>query len=199
MLKVGLTGGIGSGKSTVSNVFKALGVPVYMADQKAKALIDSTKELQASIITQFGLKAFTSTGYNTSYIAEKVFNNKNLLEKLNRIIHPYVANDFLVWCKSYQNSPYIIKEAAILFESNAAKLVDYTIVVDAPESLRIKRVTRRDNISEKAVKQRISQQWPTGKITSMADWVIRNDDNELILPQLLKLHNHILTIAKANG
>jgi dephospho-CoA kinase len=199
MLKIGLTGGIGSGKSTVCKVFSTLGVPVYQADEKAKALIAGDPDLKKSIIKEFGPEAFTPDGYNSLYIAGIVFNNKLQLQKLNSIIHPFVACDFIEWCKFYQHVPYIIQEAAILFESGAASLMDYTIVVDSPELLRIKRVMKRDLLNKEAVQMRINNQWPAEKIRALADWVIENDDINLILPQLLKLHNHLLTIASTHA
>ena len=194
MLKVGLTGGIGSGKSTVSKVFEILGVPVYYADDKAKSLINSNEILKQHLVDAFGPETFTSRGYNTKYIAAMVFSNKQLLHKLNSIVHPFVALDFNEWSSGYSHLHYTIQETAVLFESSAFQLMDFTVVVDAPESLRIQRIIQRDGLTESEIRQRMNNQWPAGKIISFADWVIENDDKNLILPQIIKLHNHLLNL-----
>jgi dephospho-CoA kinase len=199
MLKIGLTGGIGSGKSTVCKVFEALTVPVYHADEKAKALINVNPDLKKSIVSEFGPESFNNQGYNTAFIGRLVFNKKELLNTLNRIVHPFVAEDFILWCQANKNYPYTLQETAILFESGAAALMDYSIVVDAPESLRIKRVIDRDRSSKEEVQARISNQWPAEKIRSLADWVIENDDKNLVLPQILKIHNNILKLIKTHA
>ena len=195
MLKIGLTGGIGSGKSTVSKVFETFGVPVYMADQRSKFLIETDSDLKKTLKREFGENTYTQHGYNTAYIAGIVFNNKDLLTKLNSIVHPYVADDFEKWYIAYEHKPYILQESAILFESGAS----VHIFVEAPESLRIKRVTERDRISEDDVRLRMQHQWHADKIRLLADWVIKNDDNTLLLPQLIKLHNNLLYICKVHG
>jgi dephospho-CoA kinase len=199
MLKVGLTGGIGSGKSIVCKVFSALGIPVYAADEKAKSIIQTNGELKELLIGTFGSKAYTAKGYNTSFISGIVFHNELLLHTLNSIVHPFVESDFMRWCENNQQLPYVIQEAAILFESGANKLMDYTLFIDAPDAVRIQRVMSRDRLSEPEVRMRMQSQWPTEKIRLLADWIICNDDKKLILPQILKVHNHLLTISKAHG
>ncbi len=199
MLKVGLTGGIGSGKSIVSQVFSTLGIAVYPADQKAKILIQSDANLKQAIIGEFGAEAFTNKGYNTPFMTGLVFRDKTLLEKLNHIVHPYVVKDFLFWCEQHQKEAFVLEEAAILFESGAADLMDYTIVVDAPEAIRIIRVMERDQISRESVEVRMKNQWPAEKIRTLADWVIKNDDIQLLLPQILNLHKQLITISNSHG
>lgn len=188
MLKVGITGGIGSGKSIICEVFKSLNVPVYNADKKAAQLVETNPQIRSEIINEFGDQSYTGSGYNRKYIAEKVFNDKSLLNKLNRIIHPAVAEEFYQWMENYK-VPYVIEEAAILFESGANEKMDEVIVVDAPEDLRISRVMRRDGLSRKDIKARVLNQWPTDKLLALADWIIDNSDKTLVLPQILKIHN----------
>ncbi len=199
MLKIGLTGGIGSGKSVVSQVFSQLGVPVYNADHMAKILVQTNHKLKKAIVAKFGEKSFTEQGYNTAYIAQLVFNNDNLLRALNKIIHPVVADDFINWCRQQGEKAYVLQEAAILFESRAADLMDYSIVVDAPLELRIERVITRDHCSKESVEMRIKNQWPADKIRALADWVIENDDKQLILPQILNIHKQLISISESHG
>lgn len=191
MLKVGITGGIGSGKTIICQVFKSLHVPVYNADQKAKMLVDSDPDIQSQIILEFGTESYTASGYNSKYIAKKVFNDSYLLGRLNQIIHPAVAEDFNTWTNNF-SVPYVIEEAAILFESGANKKMDSVIVVDAPENLRIVRIQKRDRLKEAEIRDRLQNQWPTDKLRRFADWVIDNNDNVLVLPQILKIHHKLI-------
>lgn len=190
MLKVGITGGIGSGKSIICQVFKALQVPVYNADEHAKIIVETDPNIKSRIIKIFGEQSYTGSTYNRKYIAEKVFNNKLLLEKLNKIVHPAVANDFSNWIKKFK-FPYVIEEAAILFESGAHEKMDKIIVVEAPEELRIKRIRKRDGLKEEEIRFRVQNQWSTDKLVALADWVINNNDKILVLPQILHLHNKL--------
>jgi dephospho-CoA kinase len=199
MLKIGLTGGIGSGKSVVSKVFLSLGIPIYQADQRAKLLIATLPQLREKITGVFGNEAFTANGYNVTHMAGIVFTDREKLQTLNTLVHPYVQSDFISWCEQHQDKPYAINEAAILFESNAAEFMDYSIVVDAPLSLRIQRVINRDRITPEQVQQRISNQYPADKIGSLADWVIVNDDKNLILPQIINIHNVLLRLTTSHG
>lgn len=192
MLKIGITGGIGSGKSTVCLFFKQLGVPVYSADEKAKKLIDINRNLQNSIIREFGKEAFSDGKYNRSYIANLVFRDPSQLKKLNQLIHPAVTNDFNSWVKKHSDKVYILHEAAILFESDTAKYMDKSILVDAPEDLRIQRIINRDKTDRASVLKRMKNQWPTDKIRPMADWVIQNDQKTLVLPQVLRIHEQLI-------
>jgi len=193
MLKIGITGGIGSGKSTVCKIFLILGIPVFHADQRAKVIIDNNQEIRDEIIREFGPKSFVDGIYNTGYISEIVFNKKEKLQKLNFIIHPFVAKDFLQWTKAYENVKYILEEAAILFESGADQFLDYVIVVNAPLALRIRRIMIRDGISEEMVLKRMKNQFPADNILSLADWIIENDEKHLILPQILSIHDQLIS------
>jgi dephospho-CoA kinase len=187
MLKVGLTGGIGSGKSTVATIFNILKVPVYCADERSKYLLNNSTELISSVLKLFGEKAYLQGKLNREFIATEVFTNKTKLKQLNEIAHPAVEKDFIEWCSNYLNTDYVIMEAAILFENEVYKQMDLNILIDAPEELRVQRVIKRDNISEQQVKERIKNQWATDKLRSFADIFINNDDKKLILPQILKI------------
>lgn len=191
MLKVGVTGGIGSGKSIICQIFKALKVPVYNADQRAKVLVETDVNIKSRIIEVFGERSYTGSTYNRKYIAKRVFSNKKLLEKLNGIVHPVVADDFSNWIKKLK-VPYVIEEAAILFESGANEKMDKIIVVEAPEELRIKRIKTRDGLKEDEIKFRVQNQWSTDKLAALADWVINNNDKMLVLPQILHIHNILI-------
>ena len=188
MLKVGLTGGIGSGKITVAEVFRQLGVSVYSSDDRAKALMSEDLILRTSLISLFGEQAFLNGVLNRSYIASKVFANSQLLDHLNALVHPVVERDFQAWCLS-QKGCYIIKEAAILFESGANNGLDKVVLVEAPKELRINRVVKRDGCERADVIARIDKQWPDEKKKALSDDVIINDEKSSLLEQVLKLHN----------
>jgi dephospho-CoA kinase len=194
MLKIGITGGIGSGKTTVCKIFSVLGIPVYRADRMAKIFVNEVSEIREGIIREFGAEAYTPDTYNSKYISKIVFGNKRKLKKLNSIIHPYVAQDFLSWANKQKNTKYLLKEAAILFESGADQNMDYTIVVNAPLDLRIQRIIERDGLSKNMIEQRMKNQWPTEKIRALADWVIENDENHLLLPQVLSIHEQLISL-----
>lgn len=198
MLKLGVTGGIGSGKSLVCNIFTALGTPVYHADERAKILVNTHDEIRKTILKEFGETSFTGSHYNKQYMASIVFKDPKRLQILNSIIHPMVEEDFRKWCQKH-NYYYVVHEAAILFESGAHKHMDYTLLIDAPVNLRIERVTKRDNISKQQVELRIANQWATDKIREMADWVIVNNGKSLILPQIMEIHNFLIKKDKSHG
>lgn len=192
MLKIGLTGNIGSGKSTVARVFEALGVPVFYADYEAKKCYfnNSVKE---KILTTFGDKAYkNTTTLNTKYIAGIVFSDPKWLAKLNEIIHPQLRLEFANWVENIalSNTPkYIVMEAAILFENNFNDMVDQTVCVCAPKNQRMDRVIRRDNISEELVQLRMANQWSDSKIKESSDIVLYNSDRSMILFEILQLHS----------
>ncbi len=193
MLKIGLTGGIGSGKSFVGHIFSRLGVPVYDSDKRGKWLMGHDPNLRNKIILLLGPMAYLNDGPNRKFIAEKVFNNKTLLAGLNQIVHPSVADDFRDWySKQNTKSAFVIQEAAILFESGAYKNMDHIILVTAPEEIRIKRVMERDNISGTEVLNRIKNQAPTEKLQPLADFIIQNNDKELILPQVIDIYQKLV-------
>lgn len=193
MLKIGLTGGIGSGKSFVCHIFSHLGIPIYNSDERGKWLMNHDTDLKNKIISLFGPTAYLNDELNRKFIAEKVFNNKGLLAGLNQIVHPSVAIDFKEW-HTQQNTKasFVIQEAAILFESGAYKNMDHVILVTAPEELRIHRVMQRDNISRIEVQNRIKNQYPTEKLKPLADFIIQNDDKELILPQIIDIYQKLV-------
>jgi len=190
---VGITGGIGSGKSTVARIFKSLGVPVYNSDIRSKELLDKNPELKSRLIEQFGEEIYISSGIDRKYFASIIFNDKKLLEISNSIIHPFVKKDYENWV-SAQSFPYTIKESAILFETGIYKQLDKTVLVTAPENLRIKRVVERDKIPEKVVLERIKNQWEDKRKTPLADFIILNNETELLLPQVLKIHQALLKL-----
>ncbi len=187
MIKVGITGGIGSGKSTVCKVFSVLGVPVFYADTTAKQLMNSEPQLREQLVRLFGPAVYLpDQTIDRKYLAGIVFSDKSLLEKLNHIVHPAVRKAFDDWCLR-QNAPYILHEAAILFESGFYKMMDKTIMVYTDEHERIERVVKRDKISAEMVTQRMKNQWPDEEKIKLADYVIGNNDRELIIPQIVEI------------
>ncbi|MBN1111626.1 MAG: dephospho-CoA kinase [Bacteroidales bacterium] len=194
MIVVGLTGGIGSGKSTVAKVFEKLGAPVYLADIESKILVNTNKELIILLSEEFGSNIYNKNGLDKQKFASIIFSNKENLAKANSIIHPFVFNHFLQWketCKK-NNAKYVIKESAILFESDANKLVDYTITVSTNQQERIKRVCKRDNLKPSEVQKRIENQLSDLQRENLADFTIYNNEGDLILPQILNIHNILL-------
>ena len=193
-LKIGITGGIGSGKSVVCEIFKILGIPVYDADTRAKALMTEDKNTVKSIKEAFGPEAYTPDGLlNRTYLAKTVFNNREKLQLLNSIVHPAVARDYEKWVISHSQSPYLIKEAALLVESGSYTQLDVLINVTAPEALRIARVVKRDpHRTEEDVRKIISNQLDDRARSAKAQYVIVNDDKSLLIPQVLKIHRQLL-------
>lgn len=187
MISVGLTGGIGSGKTTVSKLIRILGYPVYEADVEAKKIISEDLSVKAKIINLLGEEAYDGTKYNRLFVAQKVFNDKALLQGLNDIVHPAVAKHFKNWKESHSNSEYVFQEAAILFENGSYLKFDKTILITSPEAIRVKRVMKRDNLSHKEVMARINNQWSDDKKMELADFSIQCDGYHLVIPQLLKV------------
>lgn len=186
MLKIGLTGGIGSGKSTVAKVFETLGIPVYYADDAAKRLMNSNEMLIYKIKQFFGEESYSNGSLNRPYIASLVFSDSNKLSFLNSLIHPITIADSDEWIAS-QSSPYVIREAALLFESGAEKGLDFTIGVSAPLPLRIQRVMQRDGLTKEEVNLRISRQMDEEEKMRKCDFIISNDEIQLVIPQVLEL------------
>lgn len=196
MLKIGLTGGIGSGKTTVAKVFEVLGIPVYYADEAAKQLMNEDEVLQQKIISVFGAAAYTNGKLNRQYLSSLVFNNKENLELLNSLVHPATIADAAVWF-SKQKSPYVLKEAALLFESGTAAGLDFVIGVTAPETIRMKRVMDRDGVTATEVKKRMQNQMEETIKMRLCDFVIHNNEQEMLTPQVLKLHEQLLNRAQS--
>lgn len=183
---IGLTGGIGSGKSTVASFFKELGVPVYIADDEAKKLMEDP-EIVSKVQSVFDENVIENNALNRKKIAELVFSAPEKLKKLNSVIHPEVKKHFLSWVKLNNNHPFVIKEAAILFESGTYKDCDKIIVVTAPEAVRIQRVMSRDKVSEDQVLERIKNQWTDEKKIQLSDYVIQNTDFESTKRNVVKI------------
>lgn len=185
---IGLTGGIGSGKSTVALMFKSLGIPVYIADDEAKSLTNRSKVIKRKLKKLLGEKTYKDGVLNRPYVAKKIFTDEDLLEATNAIIHPKVAQHFKRWVKKQEGS-YCIKEAAILFENDGYKKCDATILITCPEEIRIERVLQRGNISKEDLKNRINNQWKDEIKEKLADFVIENIDLEATQKKVRKIHN----------
>ncbi|MBL7703450.1 MAG: dephospho-CoA kinase [Ferruginibacter sp.] len=193
MLKIGITGGIGSGKSTVAKVFEVLGIPVYNADTAAKKLMNENAELKEKIKQHFGNDVYKNEKLDNKYLAQIVFSSEEELDILNSIVHPVTINDANEWMQK-QSTPYTIKEAALLFESGAAELLDYVIGVTAPASLRIQRVMHRDNSSREEVMARMNKQMDEDIKMKLCNFIITNDEQQLLIPQVLALHEQLLML-----
>jgi dephospho-CoA kinase len=195
-LQIGITGGIGSGKSLVCRIFNALGVPVYDADSRAKSVMTTDGILVTKIKKEFGVLSYHQDGsVDRQYLAEAVFNNVEKLKLLNSLVHPTVAVDFEHWVQK-QHSEYIVKEAALLFEAKSYTALHKIIMVYAPEELRIKRVLQRDtHRTEQQIREIIRNQLQEEEKLKRADFVIVNDETKLVIPQVLELHRSILEMA----
>lgn len=191
MIRVGLTGGIGSGKSTVARVFEVLGIPVYYADEATRQLMNTDEALKKEIINHFGEESYSNGQLNRPYIASIVFNNKEKLELLNALTHPATIRHANEWMQQ-QTTPYVIKEAALIFESGSAENLDYVIGVSAPKNIRIKRVMERDHISAEEVQKRMDRQLSEDMKMKLCDFVLVNNDTDLLTPQVLALHEQLL-------
>jgi dephospho-CoA kinase len=201
MLKIGITGNIGSGKTTVSKLFELMGIPVFYADDAAKILMVTDEVLIAGIKQTFGNESYLDDKtLNRKHIADIVFNDEAQLAQLNALVHPAVFKAFDSWAEQEvkDDVPYVLKEAAVLFESNSYKFCDKTIMVTAPLELRIKRVMHRDNITRQEVLNREARQFTEEKKIQLADYVIKNDESELVIPQVLKLHQEFLLLVNGH-
>ncbi|MEM7086230.1 MAG: dephospho-CoA kinase [Bacteroidota bacterium] len=188
---IGLTGGIGSGKTTVAGFFSELGVPVYIADVEAKRLTQNSKVIRRKLIALLGPETYNETGLNREFVANAIFNDKELLQGVNEIIHPKVARHFSRWLEK-QNAVYCIKEAAILFENGGYKNCDAIILVTAPVAQRVERILKRDHTTTKAIEDRISNQWSDEKKLDLADFHIENIDLEVTRMRVKQLHQLLL-------
>ncbi len=191
MKKIGITGGIGSGKTYVSSVFQSLGIPIFNADIQAKKIMTSSEKLIKLVKEEFGNDIYKDSDLNKEKLASIVFSNSDKLQKLNSLVHPIVKEEFNNWYKK-QTSPYVIKEAAILFESNSHIGLDAVICISAPLELRMKRLLNRDDCSEKEIKKRIENQISQEEKQKLSDYIIVNDEKELLLPKIIKIHKELL-------
>ncbi len=195
MIRVGLTGGIGSGKSLVGRIFKTLGIPVFEADVEAKRLMEEDPALRSAIIQRFGEHVYPSGMLDRKALAGMVFNDPSALKDLNALVHPAVRLHFDRWARE-QRAPYGIMEAALLAETGGHDRFDRTVVVSAPEELRVKRVMERDGVEEEAVRARMRNQASDSERSKIADFTIINDEEQLVIPQVLKIHEQLLALAR---
>ncbi len=196
MLKVGITGGIGSGKTTVCKIFEVLGIPVYYADDRAKELMQTDVKLITSIKDIFGEEAYQDEKLNRAFIASKVFDDKPLLAKLNAVVHPAVAEDVMQWMLQHLDKPYVLKEAALLFESGSYKFFDKIITVIAPMEDRIARLITRDNATSEQITARMKNQMSDEEKVELSDYVIYNDAQHKLIPQAFTIHHLLVELDK---
>jgi dephospho-CoA kinase len=192
ILKLGITGGIGSGKTSVCKVFMVLGIPVFSADLKASEIMENNPEITRRLNSITGKDLYSSGSLDRKQLASLIFNNLPLLEKVNSLIHPVVFDNFNNWAEE-QSAPYVIMEAAILFESGAANLMDKTIAIAAPVNERVERVIKRSSLTREQVLERIRNQMDDESRIKLSDYVLYNSENDMIIPAILKIHSDILT------
>lgn len=193
MLKVGITGGIGSGKSVVSDIIRLLGYPVYSSDERAKELSDTNAHIRKALVALFGDDMYEDNHLNRSLLASSIFSDTSKIAEVNAIIHPVVFADFNQWCKE-QTSRLVFAESAIIVESGFSVFMDTIILVDAPENLRIERVVKRDKTTVNAVRKRMKSQFPIAELRAHADYVIHNDNEQLLLPQVIMIIENLLSV-----
>lgn len=191
MLRIGLTGGIGSGKTTVAHIFEVLGIPVYDADFASKKLMEENEDLKNKIRNSFGKETYQDNILNRKYLAEQVFVDREKLALLNSIVHPATIKDAEEWMKK-QDAPYLIKEAALIFESGSEKYLDFVIGVKAPMPLRLQRTMERDHVGAAQVKDRMDMQMDEEIKMRLCKYVIVNDEQEMLIPQVIELHKTFL-------
>lgn len=191
MLRIGITGGIGSGKTTVADIFHVLGIPVYKSDDASKRLMVEDKDLKKNIIESFGEESYVNGILNRKYLAAQVFNDSKKIALLNSFVHPATINDARRWTEK-QNSAYTIKEAALIFESGSDEFLDYVIGVKSPLSLRVERAMRRDNVTRQQVEARMKLQMDEDEKMKRCDFIIINDEQQMLIPQVLLLHERFL-------
>lgn len=195
-LKIGITGGIGSGKTTVSKVFALLGIPVFEADVEAKKLLDTAPEIKTGLTQNFGESIYTANGtVDRKKLAHIIFNDESALKKVNELVHPAVKKSFENWAEQ-QDAPYVIHEAAILFESGFYRMMDFTLLISASEEQRIARVMERDGATEEEVRQRMSKQLPDAEKQKLASKVLMNDNKSLLIPQIIEIDKNLKEYGK---
>jgi len=191
MLRIGITGGIGSGKSTVADIFNVLGIPVYSSDDASKRLMVEDKDLKKNIIESFGEESYVNGILNRKYLAAQVFNDSQKIALLNSFVHPATINDARRWTEK-QNTAYTVKEAALIFESGSDKFLDYVIGVKSPVDLRVTRAMTRDNVTREQVEARMKLQMDEDEKMKRCDFIIINDEQQMLIPQVLLLHERFL-------
>ena len=195
MMKIGITGGIGSGKTTACKVFEVLGIPVFYADTVAKELMHTDILLKAEIISAFGPNSYSPNGeLNRKYISGIVFKDETQLQILNNLVHPAVFRAFDQWVLNQRNAPYVLKEAALLFESGSFKMCDHTVLVKSPEAIKIERIIKRDHITEAEVRLRMNKQLPDKEKEKLVDFILYNSEEQLLVTQILTLHEKLLAL-----
>jgi len=198
MLKIGITGGIGSGKSVVARIFEVFGIPVLYADDVAKNLMTDDPGLRQQIIEAFGAESYVEGVLNRTWLASQVFNNEARLKKLNSLVHPAVLSFSKQWMDK-QRTPYLVKEAALFFESGSYTEMDVMVGVFAPEEFRLQRVMKRDMRSASEIRKRMANQLPEKEKMDRCNHIIYNDESRLLLPQVISLHEKLLAMAKENA
>lgn len=199
MLKIGITGGIGSGKTTVCKVFEKVGIPVYYADLQARELMNTDSILIDELKQEFGEDIYINKELDRPKLASIVFNDKNKLAKLNALVHPAVQRDFKQWASEQKNTQYVLKEAALMFESGSYKDLDYVVTVSAPKKMRLQRVVDRDGVTKNEVEKRMKNQLTEKERLERADYVIINDETQAVIPQIMQLHEVFLESTQALG
>jgi dephospho-CoA kinase len=196
MLKVGITGGIGSGKTMVCRIFEVLGVPVFYADSAAKAVMSTDTLLRAQLTDAFGVKSYEESGeLNRNYISSIVFSDEEKLARLNAIVHPAVFRAFDSWANEQTDAPYLVKEAALLFESDSYKMCHETVLIKSPEAMKISRIMARDDSTEDQVRLRMNKQYSDEQKEKLAGHILLNDEQRLLVPQVISLHHYFLSIS----
>jgi dephospho-CoA kinase len=196
MLKVGITGGIGSGKTYVCKLFAEKGVPVYNADLRARFIMNHDVSVKEQIVQLFGEHAYRNEELNRTFIAEQVFKDKAKLEQLNAIVHPAVGKDYEVWLSEHQHEPYTLKEAAIMIETRGYKLLDYLILVTAPKEIRINRIKERDSLTQEDIIARMDKQMDDAEKIKFADFVIENNGDDSLADKVNTLHEQLISLSK---
>lgn len=198
MLRIGLTGGIGSGKTTVAQIFGVLGIPVYSSDDAAKRLMNEDEDLKKKIIESFGKESYQNGELNRKYVANEAFSDPKKIKLLNSMVHPATIKDATAWMEK-QNAPYVIKEAALIFESGSDQFLDYVIGVKSPLNLRIERTMKRNNVTAEEVASRMKLQMDEVEKMNRCDFIIVNDEKEMLIPQVLSLHQKFLELTSTDN
>ena len=190
---IGITGGIASGKTYCSSIFERLGIPIYYSDDRAKLLMTDSSIIKSEIIDLFGADSYNDEGQlNRPYLARAIFNNNDLLKKMNNIVHPRVREDFMSWAKmNLTLSPYVLQESALIVESGSYKLLNKVILIDAPEEIRIDRAMKRDGADRQSILDRISKQSTSAQKREVADYIIENHENDQIIEQIVEIHFYL--------